>query len=537
MYLIIALIGAVLFLINKYFYSYWSSRNVEFLEPKFLVGNLGSMVTLRKSSTDFMREIYEKFKNHRYIGVYFFYRPALVVNDPELIQDIMIRNFTSFTDRPMPADAAENYPLVGHLFNVRGQKWRDLRVKLSPTFTSGKIKAMFPIINDCGVTLHKYIEKNIDNGTDVFEFRDLLARMTTNIISSVAFGIENDCINDRENVFRKMGNKLFEPSFRNAITGLLAFFAPDLFVKSKIDPFGKEVTEFMYSIVKQTVDYREKNKIERNDFLQLLIKLKNEGYVPVDKNDSEEAKSYGHVDEAPRNKITMDEFTANVFLFFVAGFETSSSTASFHLYELCKNPDVQRKAQEEIDRVLKASGGELTYENIGQMKYIDSCIDETLRKYPIVPFLFRIATQDYIIPDSNVKIEKDTNVFIPVIGMQRDPNIYEDPLKFKPERFLDSANGNGRSKGLFYLPFGDGPSMKIFVSLNFESDLIFFVGNCIGARLGKLQSKIGIVHLLRNFNFEYADRSLEKEEIEFHPTAFVLTPKVPILIRASKRKL
>ena len=200
----VSLVSVLIYVVNRYFHSYWSRRDVFSLEPKFLIGNLGSMLTFKKSAGDFLQEIYIKYKHHKFLGAYFFYQPTLIVNDPELIQDIMIRNFTSFTDRPMPDEAAKDYPLVGHLFNVRGQKWRDLRVKLSPTFTSGKIKAMFPIINDCADVLHKYVEKNIESGNEIFEFRDLFARLTTNIISNIAFGIENDCINDQENIFRTM---------------------------------------------------------------------------------------------------------------------------------------------------------------------------------------------------------------------------------------------------------------------------------------------------------------------------------------------
>ncbi len=155
--------------------------------------------------------------------------------------------------------------------------------------------------------------------------------------------------------------------------------------------------------------------------------------------------------------------------FYSLGFETSSSTASFCIFEFCRNPETQRKAQEEIDRVLKAHGGKLTYENIAEMKYLDACIDETLRKHPIASFLVRLASTDFRIPGTNAIIEKGTSIFIPVLGIQRDPNIFEDPLAFKPERFLNSSNGNGNSKGLFYMPFGDGPREceKIFFQNNF----------------------------------------------------------------------
>lgn len=114
--------------------------------------------------------------------------------------------------------------------------------------------------------------------------------------------------------------------------------------------------------------------------------------------------------------------------------------------------------QEEIDRVMKAANSdEISYEMLNEMKYLEACVDEALRKYPIVPMLNRVATRDHTFSGTNWTIEKDTSVFIPVLGFHRDPNIYENPMEFIPERFLDSPTGNGRSKGIFYLPFGDGP--------------------------------------------------------------------------------
>ena len=76
---------------------------------------------------------------------------------------------------------------------------------------------MLPVIRDCGQVLQDYIAKNIMTETKVFEFRDLTARYTTNVISSVAFGIDNDCINEPDHIFRRMGAKFFEPSLWNGI--------------------------------------------------------------------------------------------------------------------------------------------------------------------------------------------------------------------------------------------------------------------------------------------------------------------------------
>lgn len=130
---------------------------------------------------------------------------------------------------------------------------------------------------------------------------------------------------------------------------------------------------------------------------------------------------------------------------------------SFCLFELCKNPEIQHKIQEELDRELGDNFDDVTYETINGLKYLESCIDETLRLYPPLSIMFRRCTRDYKIPNTDLLVEKGTSVFIPAVAMQRDANIYDNPLQFKPERFLDSPNGNGNANGLFYLPFGDGP--------------------------------------------------------------------------------
>lgn len=327
-----------------------------------------------------------------------------------------------------------------------------MRAKLSPTFTPGKLRGMFSIMKNCGQTLEDYLSKNVENGVNVFEFRDLFARFTINIISSVAFGIDNDCINEPEHIFRKISAKIFEPNLKNGIRGLFSLLAPDFFHKIKFRSVEREVEDFFFSMVKQTVEYREEKNNSRNDFMQLLIQLKNQGFVSVDK-DSEAQNAESGAENI--KKLNLNQLTANVFLFFLAGFETSSSTLSFCFFEIARNPEIQKKVQEEIDRVFEAAGAErITYEMLGDLKYLECCIDEALRKYPIVPFLFRKATHDYKLADSDLIVPKGTSIIIPVLGFQLDPQIYENPMQFKPERFLNSSNGNENSEGLFYTPFG-----------------------------------------------------------------------------------
>ncbi|XP_011170634.2 probable cytochrome P450 6a17 [Solenopsis invicta] len=123
----------------------------------------------------------------------------------------------------------------------------------------------------------------------------------------------------------------------------------------------------------------------------------------------------------------MAEATAQSFAFFIAGFKTSAATASFALY-LAQNEDIQDKLWEEIDEVL-IKYGDLTYDALNDMKYLQKVIDESMRKYSSVPILSRTTT--------DIHIPKGTLITIPVLGIHRDPMIYPDPDKFDPERFCD----------------------------------------------------------------------------------------------------
>lgn len=454
LFVLLSILAFVIFLADRYYHNYWSRRGVFQKEPFFILGTINE--TFLMSFGDFVTSNYYKFKDfQKFVGLYFAFKPVLLLNDPVAVQDVMIRDFNSFHNRGFMFDE-EIDPLAAHLFNVDGQKWRDLRVKLSPTFTSGKLKGMFPVIRSCVKTLQEYLQKEVKAGHNTFQMRDLMARYTTNVISSVAFGIDNDCINNPDNVFRKMGLRSLELDLRQTIIQTIAIFLPQINTKLKVKLIPQDVEDFFMSITKQTIDHREASKSnERKDFMQLMIQLKNQGYLSADKEDDDESEKHGQTE---MKKVTFNEIAANAFLFFVAGFETSSSTMNYVLFELSRNPDKQKKVHEELDRILKSVNvNDITYEMVSEMKYLDCCIDEALRIYPIVPALFRESTRDHKLSSSNMVIEKKTQILIPVMGMQRNPEIYDNPMEFRPERFQNSPHGNGKVDGLFYLPFGDGP--------------------------------------------------------------------------------
>ncbi|CAN6338750.1 unnamed protein product [Urochloa humidicola] len=135
-----------------------------------------------------------------------------------------------------------------------------------------------------------------------------------------------------------------------------------------------------------------------------------------------------------------------------AGTDTSSSTIEWAMALLLKNPDVLKKATDEIHTIVGTS--RLIMESdLAALPYLRCIITETLRLKPLTPnHVPHEASRDCVI--AGHAIARGTMVLVDVYSMQRDPNMWEDPEKFMPERFMDDANVKG--DGRFMMPFGLG---------------------------------------------------------------------------------
>lgn len=164
-------------------------------------------------------------------------------------------------------------PLSQHLVALEQKRWRPLRTKLSPVFTSGKMKEMFPLILECSEHLELYMEK-LASMNEPIDCRELMAKYTTDVIGSCAFGIDTNLLTDVNNEFLRMGREAFAPKWYDLIRLRIKQNAPRLFdILGYILP-QTNVTKFFIRIVMENIDYREKNNIVRHDFIDMLRELK-----------------------------------------------------------------------------------------------------------------------------------------------------------------------------------------------------------------------------------------------------------------------
>ena len=143
---------------------------------------------------------------------------------------------------------------------------------------------MFQLMTECVEQLKDYLEKPAKN-EEILEMKEIVSRFNTEIIGSCAFGLQFNAIKDESSKFREMGRKLFEPSILAPYKRIVRIIFPIIAKILNIRSLTKEQTDFFIGVVKDTIEYRETNKIIRNDFMQLLIQLKNKGSIQYDGDD------------------------------------------------------------------------------------------------------------------------------------------------------------------------------------------------------------------------------------------------------------
>lgn len=504
LFLMVVVVYVWYFLQKKY--NFWTNSGYPYIKPTFPYGSLkGSMEKIHLSHL--LQKYYNEMKGKGpFGGLYLAYRPGVLALDLDFVKQILIRDFNFFQERGMYYNEKDD-PLSAHLIALDGAHWKPLRTHLTPTFTSGKMRYMFPQIRTVGERLSDCWSSLVTDEKDV-EIMEYLARYTTDVIGTTAFGIECNSLKHEDADFRVMCRSVFkDPRHSMKVIFLMgAFMETARFLGMKTHK--EQVLDFFLGIVKETIEYREKNKVDRNDFMDILLKMKNkskDGYT-----------------------LTFNEIAAQVFVFFAAGFETSAALMSFCLYELALNPEIQDKCRAEIRKAIHNQGGEFNYDAMADMTYMDcvmngkylvhrdSFIDwkllfaETLRKHSPVGMLLRRATRDYKVPDTGFVIPRDTKLWIPITAIHHDPEYYPDPEKFDPNRFTPEEVK--KRHPLAFLPFGNGPR------------------NCIGLKFGMMQSRVGLVEILRNFEISPCD----KTKCEIAKNEFVMTPEDGLWLRVRK---
>lgn len=373
-----------------------------------------------------LQYFYDSFRKEKYVGIFQARRPTLMIIDLEIAKNIFSKEFPSFCDRVSVSTDTQREPLLRNLANMSGAEWRAMRHIVTPTFSSAKMKGMFPLVAECAHTLKNTL---LDMPLDEVNVPGIMCRYTTDVIGSCAFGVNPGSLENPESPFLKMSQKMFKIDRATILKRYCRTFFPRLFKFLNLKSYSPDVEVFFTTIINQVLTERRITGIQRQDFLQLMLN--------VQKTES----SFDMTDAL---------ITSNSFIFMLAGLETSSTTLSFCLYELAKDKDLQDRIRIEINECLERYGG-LNYEAVNAMHLVTQTFMETLRLYPPTPMTTRLCTTPCTLIGSELTVKVKDPVLIPLYCIQRDPEHFPNPDKFEPERFKDDSNPSG------FMAFGDGP--------------------------------------------------------------------------------
>ncbi|EFN62598.1 Cytochrome P450 4C1 [Camponotus floridanus] len=427
--------------------------------------------------------------------------PFINLYKPELLEIIMTS--TVNIEKGHPYQLLESWLGKG-LLTSTGKQWFHDRKLIGPTFHFSILDQFAVVMYEKAKILIKCLEKEIaKNPGMAINIYPFINNAALDVICETAMGVNIHAQEDEtkytaviHRVSKLVAKRLIEPWLWP--DWLYNLISEGIEYKSMVNKLHKFTREIIHKkkIIRQSQNDSTKaenendeldiGKLEKKAFLDLLL----------DQNEK---------DEIP---LTDDELRAQVDTFMFEGHDTTAVAITWALFLLGNNLEHQNKVHEELKEVFKDSETPANIKELSQLKYLDRVIKEALRLFPSVPAITRKLSEDVKIGDYT--FPKGITVVLAIATVHRNPEVWSDPLKFDPDRFLPE---NSKHRNPYaYIPFSAGPR------------------NCIGQKFALLEEKMMLTAILRKWRVESV-----KELIEFEAT-LILRPTEKIFIHFTPKK-
>ncbi|XP_045762459.1 cytochrome P450 6B5-like isoform X2 [Maniola jurtina] len=451
---------ALIYINGIYNENYWRKRGVAFDRKNKVMGVFWDFLTKRRALFELFYDIYKEYPNEPAVGIGSIVTPSLYIRDPINIQHVLTSDFNSFSHRGF--DPNEGDILSGNILFLNGPKWKLVRQSMSPLFTSAKLKSMYYIMDKSAQDFVRYLKDNpkFMKG-DMF---NTLSTFCSAAICASVFGVTTKSVFDSP--FLDIARRSTSASLKRNVKFTIASLSESLFKMLDLHIF-KEFENFFITAIKQVIHQRKVENVKKYDFADICVSLQKQGMLK-------------DMDSGLELEPTDELLAAQAFFFLIAGVEPTASAMLATLMEVGKHTDVQKRLQKEIDEAFDKHGNDISYDVVANMEYLDMVTCEAMRLNPSIGFLARKCVKDTVLPTGNIKVDKGTNITLPIYELHHDPKYHPDPEIFNPERF--SVENRKKMLDITYMPFGKGNR------------------NCVGMRYAQLQAKSGLVQLLRNFS-------------------------------------
>lgn len=488
---VLAVLVATALLYSRWRHSYWSSRGVPTAPGSIpFFGHTLKLLSRSKHRWLAVDELYRNHGGSMYCGQYEMHSPSLLIGDPDLVKAVLIKDFDHFTDRRTFKASNPKDKIINEMLTVTtGEHWKGIRSVLSTSFTSGRMKGMFPLIEAKAQGLVDYFHRQRKQDP-VVRMKHSFGMYTMEVISSCAFGVETNSFGD-DSIFAQKAKELFSVKPLRLMKLMFFLIFPKLAKLLNIQ-LTHENMAFFADVVMETLKQR-KAGAKRGDFLDLMLEAR-----------EDQDQSTGK--KKPKYPLSDDTIIASSVLFIIAGYDTTANTLGNASFLLAKHTQEQELLREELRKAI-AEHGSLTYQAIMEAKYLDGCVSESLRIYPPAHITERACTKPYVLPGTDLLIPKGQMVSVPIWSLHHDQKYWPDPEKFDPTRFF--PENKDRIVSGTYLPFGLGPR------------------NCLAMRFALMEAKLALARTVLEFELRCAPGH---EELELSLAPGIMRPKEDVFV-------
>ncbi|KAF5351591.1 hypothetical protein D9758_007265 [Tetrapyrgos nigripes] len=449
----------------------------------------------------------------------------LYTYDPKVLHHVLVKDQPKFER----LNLLMSQILFGDgMLSVSGDHHRKQKKALNPVFSIAHMREM-------SQKLQGGLGEKVSNGPQEVDMMAWMSRTALELIGQSGLGYSFDPMtNDAtEHTYSKMIKNLIPtfgrlPVLRFYIMRIARYFGPPGFRRflvnitpSKTLHQVRDMCDYMWALSEEIYQSKKKALAEGDEAVQNqigrgkdIISILMKGNLNTDED---------QLDEKELIAQYLAYILAQMSTLIFAAMDTTSNALSRILQLLSTHPEVQDKLREELVEA-RPFGGELSYDTLVELPYLDAVCRETLRLYPPVANLGRIANEDAVLPlskpiigrDGNkiteVYIPKGTSVLMSFINSNRNPEIWgPDALEWKPERWLSplpkevvDAHIPGVYSHLYVLTitkYGNEEHAADFFSVLFRMTFSAGARSCIGFKFSQLEMKAVLSMLVSSFKF------------------------------------
>ncbi|XP_076902074.1 6,7,8-trihydroxycoumarin synthase-like [Bidens hawaiensis] len=386
------------------------------------------------------------------ISLRFGFVPAIAVSSASVAKEVLKTQDLIFCSRPrLLGDQKFSYGGIDVIFSPYDEKWKEMRRIFTTHLLSPKrVQSSRYIREDEVSRAMSTIHGLALSSNNIINFCEFAKSVTSTIMMRFGFGKRYQDEHERKKVLWLVGEiqQIIADNYASDIWPGLPFVSLVDRFTGKMDRLEKCFQEFDL-FYQQLIDERLngqnlKSHEEEEDVIDILLRLMQDKLF----------------------SLTHEHIKALLMNVFVAGTDTSAATVVWSMTLLIKNPNAMKKAQEEVRNVI-GKKGKIDEEDLSKLVYLKAVVKEIMRLYPPAPLLVpRETIKDAIL--HGYKIKQKTLVYVNAFAIGRDPEFWENPEDFFPERFLDS-DIDFKGNDLELIPFGAGrricPALSMGVAM------------------------------------------------------------------------